>query len=208
MPDAADPGADGADRGWPEPLAGRRRRRPGRRSAGLPPPASAAVPALELPWTERGVVVCGDGCADPAALLRLAGEAGWPVLAEPSSGARAGPGALAAYPYLLGSPGFVAGHRPDVIVSAGRPGLSRAQLAYLKSAAPGGGAPGTWWSRRRRAAGRTRPGPPPTWPRRCGWRRAAPRPARTVPGGWRSWRAADAAARAAACAILDGDDTL
>ena len=51
------------------------------------------------------------------------------MLAEPSSGARAGPVSLAAYPYLLDSPEFVAGHRPDVIVSAGRPGLSRASSA-------------------------------------------------------------------------------
>ena len=79
------------------------------------------------------MVICGDGSADPAALLRLAAEAGWPVLAEPSSGARTGPGALAAYPYLLESAEFVARHRPEVIVSAGRPGLSRAQLGYLKT---------------------------------------------------------------------------
>ena len=66
------------------------------------------------------MVVCGDGCTDPAALLRLAEETGWPVLAEPSSGARAGPGAPAAYPFLLDSAEFVAAHRPDVIVSATR----------------------------------------------------------------------------------------
>ena len=111
-------------------------------------PASPAPPAggpvLDLPWTERGVVICGDGCGDPAALLRLAERAGWPVLAEPSSGARSGPMSLAAYSYLLDSPGFVAGHRPDVIVSAGRPGLSRAQLGYLKPVAPRAARPGTW----------------------------------------------------------------
>ena len=82
-------------------------------ATGEPPPP----PARGTPWTERGVVVCGDGSADPAALLRLAAEAGWPVLAEPSSGARTGPSALAAYPYLLESAEFVARHRPEVIVS-------------------------------------------------------------------------------------------
>ena len=103
--------------GWPEPLAGRAGETPWTVTGAPPPP-----PTLELPWTERGVVVCGDGSAGPAALLRLAAEAGWPVLAEPSSGARAGPSALAAYPYLLESPEFVARHRPEVIVSAGLAG--------------------------------------------------------------------------------------
>ena len=189
----------GGAAGWPEPLAGR----PG----GAPWTAIGAAPAghaLELPWTERGVVVCGDGCTDPAALLRLAEEAGWPVLAEPSSGARAGPGALAAYPFLLDSAEFVAAHRPDVIVSAGRPGLSRGQLAYLKTAAPSGApprhvvvaqGPGRWADPARtatdvapavRLAGRSSAG--------TGW--------------LASWRTADAAARAAASAILDADDAL
>jgi 2-succinyl-5-enolpyruvyl-6-hydroxy-3-cyclohexene-1-carboxylate synthase len=91
-----------------------------------------AVPEpLELPWSERGVLVCGDGDYDAPALVALAERAGWPVLAEPSSGARRGPNALSAYQYLLASPGFVADHRPDLIVSAGRPGLSRAQSAFL-----------------------------------------------------------------------------
>ena len=46
---------------------------------------------LELPWTERGVVVCGDGDYDAPALVELAERAGWPVHAEPSSGGRRGP---------------------------------------------------------------------------------------------------------------------
>ncbi len=91
--------------------------------------------ALDLPWTERGVVICGDGDYDAAALTELAERAGWPVLAEPSSGARRGPNTLSAYQYLLGNAGFHAEHRPDVIVSAGRPGLSRAQTAFLGNAA-------------------------------------------------------------------------
>ena len=95
----------------------------------------AASRPLELPWTERGVVVCGDGDYDAQALVALAERAGWPVLAEPSSGARRGPNALSAYQYLLASPGFLAEHQPDLIVSAGRPGLSRAQSAFLRTAA-------------------------------------------------------------------------
>jgi 2-succinyl-5-enolpyruvyl-6-hydroxy-3-cyclohexene-1-carboxylate synthase len=154
--------------------------------------------ALELPWTERGVVVCGDGCGDPGALLRLAEEAGWPVLAEPSSGARAGPLSLAAYPYLLDSPEFVAEHRPDVIVSAGRPGLSRPQLAYLRQDAARhvivAQGPGHWADPARSA---TDVAPAV---RLAG----AGLPAETK---WlASWRAADEAARAAAATVLGRDD--
>jgi len=195
VPDEA--GQESGAGGWPEPLEGR--------PAGAPwtsfPGASPAGTALELPWTERGVIICGDSCADPAALLHLAGQAGWPVLAEPSSGARAGPMSLAAYPYLLDSPEFVAGHRPDVIVSAGRPGLSRAQLGYLNPAAPVrhvvvAQGPGHWAD-----------------PARSGTDVA---PAVRLAGGpgaagtrWlASWRAADAAAGAAAAAILDDGETL
>jgi 2-succinyl-5-enolpyruvyl-6-hydroxy-3-cyclohexene-1-carboxylate synthase len=130
------PGADAADGPWPEPLDGRAGRMPWTAFAVAP----ARVPGvLELPWTERGAVVCGDGDYDAGPLLRLAGQAGWPVLAEPSSGARRGPNALRGYPFLLAWREFAAAHRPDVIVSAGRPGLSRGQLAFLRN--PGAGPP-------------------------------------------------------------------
>ncbi len=200
-PGAGDPGAGhaGEATGWPEPLAGRPGGAPWTVIGG-----TTALPVLELPWTERGVVICGDGCADAAALLRLAEEAGWPVLAEPSSGARAGSCALAAYPYLLDSAEFVAGHRPDLIVSAGRPGLSRGQLGYLKTASPSGAAPrhvvvaqgpGRWADPARTATDVA-----------AAVRLAGPGPSGT---GWlASWRAADEAAGAAAAAILDADDTL
>jgi 2-succinyl-5-enolpyruvyl-6-hydroxy-3-cyclohexene-1-carboxylate synthase len=195
LPDAA--GEGGGAGGWPEPLDGRPDGGPWTSFPG----GAAGAGALELPWTERGVVICGDGCGDPAALLRLAGQAGWPVLAEPSSGARAGPVSLAAYPYLLDSPAFVAGHRPDLIVSAGRPGLSRGQLAYLNTAPPVrhvvvAQGPGHWADPARSATDVV--------------------PAVRLAGGpgaagtqWlASWRAADAAATAAAAAILDDGEVL
>jgi 2-succinyl-5-enolpyruvyl-6-hydroxy-3-cyclohexene-1-carboxylate synthase len=119
---------------WPEPLGGRPGGAPWTSFGGRPGQDHGT---LELSWTERGVVVFGDGDYDAEALLRLAEEAGWPVLAEPSSGARRGPNAVRSYAYLLAFAGFTAAHRPDVIVSAGRPGLSRGQLAFLRG---GGGA--------------------------------------------------------------------
>ena len=113
---------------WPEPLEGRA---DGGRWTRVS--AAAFVPEpLELPWSERGVVVCGDGDYDAAALVELAERAGWPVLAEPSSGARRGPNALTGYQYLLASPEFMAAHRPAVVISAGRPGLTRPQSALLR----------------------------------------------------------------------------
>ena len=168
--------------------------------------AAAAGPpgALELPWTERGLVVAGDGGRDPGPLLALAAAAGWPVLAEPSSGARRGPDALSAYQYLLATPGFAAAHRPDVIVTAGRPGLSRPQTALLRGAAGPHGPgfrhvvitsqPGRWDDPARTAsdvatAVRLAPGTAPGQP--TGWQRA--------------WRAADAAARRAVDAALDAE---
>ena len=200
MPDAPDPGGDA--RNWPESLAGRPAGEPWVRLSGSP----AATGTLELPWTERGVIVAGDGCTDPAALLDLAEAAGWPVLAEPSSGARAGQLSLTAYPYLLESAEFVAGHRPDVIVSAGRPGLSRPQLSFLRqavdSAAPirhvviaqGQG----HWADPARSATDVAPAV-----------RLAGGSADPAESKWlASWRAADVAAQDAAAAILDRGDTL
>ncbi len=130
-------GEDGAA-GWPEPLDGRPGGQPWTRVHDGP----TAGGGLELPWTERGVVVCGDGDYDALALVELAERAGWPVLAEPSSGARRGPAALSAYQYLLAAPEFVRAHPPDVIVSAGRPGLSRPQAAFLSAGREGAGREG------------------------------------------------------------------
>jgi 2-succinyl-5-enolpyruvyl-6-hydroxy-3-cyclohexene-1-carboxylate synthase len=124
--------AHGEQLGWPESLGGRPDGAAWTRCA-VPVPAEPA----ELPWAERGVVVCGDGDYDAGPLLELAERAGWPVLAEPSSGARRGPNALRGYPYLLATPAFAAAHRPDVIVSAGRPGLTRGQLAFLRGGEAG-----------------------------------------------------------------------
>jgi 2-succinyl-5-enolpyruvyl-6-hydroxy-3-cyclohexene-1-carboxylate synthase len=196
-PDGADPGRNG-------------------RPDGRPWTSFAA--RVELPWTERGLVVAGAGDYDPGPLIDLAGRAGWPVLAEPSSNARRGPFALRGYQYLLADPDFLAAHRPDVLVSAGRPGLSREQQALLRS----GGAvrhvvlaqePGRWSDPGRSAtdvaaevalasgppaqsdsAGLTSPRVPPGGGRGSAWAR--------------SWLAADARVTAAVDAALDAADEL
>jgi 2-succinyl-5-enolpyruvyl-6-hydroxy-3-cyclohexene-1-carboxylate synthase len=160
---------------------------------------------LKLPWTERGAVVCGDGDYDALELVELAERAGWPVLAEPSSGARRGPNALSAYQHLLATPEFITAHQPDLIISAGRPGLSRGQLAFLgaRSArrhvviAQG---PGRWADPQRAATD-------VTLALRLAGVPAAPRDA-PVSAWLASWRRADEAARRAVDAVLDADDGL
>jgi 2-succinyl-5-enolpyruvyl-6-hydroxy-3-cyclohexene-1-carboxylate synthase len=194
-------GAGGGDAApWPEPLDGR----PGGSAWTAFPHPAGADPVL-VEWAERGVVVCGDGDYDPGPLLGLAETAGWPVLAEPSSNARRGPNALSAYGYLLDSPAFMTEYRPDVIVSAGRPGLSRGQQAFLRGA-PGpvpprhvvlAQGPGRWADPARTAtevaagiglSGGPGPGRDSAW--------------------LAAWQRADAAARRAADAILDADEAL
>jgi 2-succinyl-5-enolpyruvyl-6-hydroxy-3-cyclohexene-1-carboxylate synthase len=216
VPDAQPPSSGSAAEDWPDSLDGRSDGAPWTRVGG----GAVAAEPLELPWAERGVVVCGDGDYDAAALVELAEQAGWPVLAEPSSGARRGPNALTGYQYLLASAEFMAAHRPTVIVSAGRPGLTRPQSRLLRlardaasaGAASGGAGTGGASPVRHIAIA---PGPG-MWadPQRAATDVAAAVRLTGAPdrasaagpsaGPWLAqWRGADAAALAAASAALD-----
>lgn len=151
---------------------------------------------MELPPVERGVIVCGDGDYDPLPYLALAAETGWPLLAEPTSNARRGD-AASSYRQLLAVPGFVARHEPELVVSVGRPGLSRQLLAYL-----------------RRASRHVVVGDPRSFddPVRTATdvvpAVTAPRDA-TPHSDWSaSWWAAETAARAATDALLDEEEAL
>jgi len=77
----------------------------------------------------RTVVVAGDDAGPPA--RRLAEAAGWPLLAEPSSGARTGDHALRTHRLLLGT-GL--GERIERVVVFGRPTLSRPVTRLLERA--------------------------------------------------------------------------
>ncbi len=199
VPDLPDPGSPDSQPGptWCESLDGRPDGAPWTIAGHS---SDAFGPAVAVDWAERGLVVCGDGTHDPEAVAMLAAAADWPLLAEPSSGARRGPVALSSYQYLLDSPAFMNGHRPEVIISAGRIGLSRGQLALLRSATAGARhivlsqGPGRWSDPARTAtevAGRVV------------LRGAAERAASNSQSRWlRSWLAADAAARRAADEVL------
>ncbi len=204
VPGIADPGA-AANAEWCEPLTGRPGGAAWTEFAAEAGADDQPVPALILDWTQRGVVVAGDGVPDPVALAALAAQAGWPLLAEPSSGARLGPAALSSYPYLLDAPGFAGEHQPDLIISAGRPGLSRGQLALLRAAGARNvvlsQGPGHWSDPARTAS---------EVAASAGLRGVPePGPAGTVQSDWlRSWLAADAAARRAADEVLAADGRL
>ncbi|MCW2880284.1 MAG: 2-succinyl-5-enolpyruvyl-6-hydroxy-3-cyclohexene-carboxylic-acid synthase [Sphaerisporangium sp.] len=156
--------------------------------ARVAPPSSG----LHVQSTRRGVLVVGDGATNVRRYVAAAGMAGWPVLSEPTGGGRYGDQAISAYHFLLGTPEFADAHRPDVVVTLGRPSLSRPLLSWLRGAgehvvvAPDL----TRW-------------PDPT--------RSATKVAEvveiTVAAGddaWlRSWRAAESAAREAVDALLD-----
>jgi 2-succinyl-5-enolpyruvyl-6-hydroxy-3-cyclohexene-1-carboxylic-acid synthase len=96
----------------------------------MAPPSAA----LHVPATRRGVLVVGDGAVNVRRYVAAAGMAGWPVLSEPHGGARYGDNAVSTYHFLLGLPEFADAHRPDVVVTLGRPGLSRPLLSWLRRA--------------------------------------------------------------------------
>lgn len=85
------------------------------------------LPPTELEKGPRTVVVAGDD-AGPRA-RQLAESAGWPLLAEPSSGARTGDHALRTYRLLLGTD---LGARIERVVVFGRPTLSRPVTRLLE----------------------------------------------------------------------------
>ena len=144
-----------ADEAWVEALDGREGGGPWTERI----VAVLARPVDDLPG--RTVVVLGDGPSGPAEqALRLAEARGWPVVAEPSSGAASSPALVPAAELVLADPGFLDAHLPDRVLVVGRPTLSRV-LGRLVSAAPADvvGAAGRW-SDPARQAGRVLPGVP------------------------------------------------
>ncbi|HEV2815428.1 MAG TPA: thiamine pyrophosphate-dependent enzyme, partial [Solirubrobacteraceae bacterium] len=89
--------------------------------------APPSPPDFDLP--PRSVVVAGTG-AGPATAAFAAGGA-FPLLADPLSGARSGPAAIAHYDALLRGKAFVAAHRPEAILRVGDLPTSKPLRAWL-----------------------------------------------------------------------------
>jgi 2-succinyl-5-enolpyruvyl-6-hydroxy-3-cyclohexene-1-carboxylate synthase len=119
---------DSADEVWPEPLDGRSDGRPWtvdlRSHSAM---IDELVELADLP--ERGILVAGDGAAAPARAVAFAEAAGWPIFAEPMSGARLGLNAVTTYSQLVAIPEVVDRYRPEVIFTVGKPGLAKDLLA-------------------------------------------------------------------------------
>ncbi len=159
----------------------------------------AATPGsvLHVPPTRRGVLVVGDGAVNVKRYVAAASMAGWPVLAEPNGNARYGDHALSSHHFLLGVPEFAERHRPEVVVTLGKPGLSRPLLSFL-----------------RRAQEHVVVSPSlARWPDpvRSATQVAqeAEIPVSSGDDAWlKGWRTADLVARRAVDAVLDGSDEL
>jgi 2-succinyl-5-enolpyruvyl-6-hydroxy-3-cyclohexene-1-carboxylate synthase len=97
-------------------------------TAGTPAHSGAAARPVH---GRRTLIVVGDG---PGPLGRQAADLGdafgWPVVAEPSSGAWTST-AVRSGALLLGVPSWLAAHRPDEVLVVGRPTLSRPVNALL-----------------------------------------------------------------------------
>jgi 2-succinyl-5-enolpyruvyl-6-hydroxy-3-cyclohexene-1-carboxylate synthase len=90
--------------------------------------AQSAVPYA---GSGRTLVIVGD-CPGPlaGAARHLAQQRGWPLVAEPLSGARGS--SLQTGALLLSTPSFLDVHRPERVLVVGRPTLSRAVSALLR----------------------------------------------------------------------------
>jgi len=81
-----------------------------------------------------GVIVAGAGTGDPAVVHRLAGQLGWPVLADARSPARVpGPATVAAYDAILRHGPFATRIRPEIVVRLGATPASRVLAGWLAS---------------------------------------------------------------------------
>jgi len=83
---------------------------------------------------QRGLVVAGRDERTPAlgpAAAELAAAIGWPLLADPLSGARRGPAAVAHYDAILRAPSFASSMTPDLVIHLGDLPVSKPLRAWL-----------------------------------------------------------------------------
>jgi 2-succinyl-5-enolpyruvyl-6-hydroxy-3-cyclohexene-1-carboxylate synthase len=108
----------------------------------MPPPEGAVRDLREsgcLDPARSGLIVAGAGCGDPEAVLSLSDSLGWPVLADPRSGARQlRPGVIGAADAILRSDLFARHHVPETVVRLGEPWVSKVVNGFLSSAVAAG----------------------------------------------------------------------
>ncbi len=185
-----------------------------RRVVGAPTPTSQEVDDLVAAWADgpalrRGVVVAGAGLGsdDIAAILDLATTLGWPVFADPRSGARSTSEVVVAHvDGLLRVPSF-AEDRPGVVLRFGPPPASKVLGTWLAtgdalriSVDPAG----TWWDPDHVLDVVLAADPAGV---ATAFAAAVRRRSLTAPVGWLDrWRAADDRAATAIAATLAGAD--
>ena len=162
---------------------------------------SAPAAPIDLELGECAVIVAGrherdDGLA--AALPAAAAALGAPLLADPLSGARRGPAAVAHYDDLLRDEAFAAAHRPDTVIRVGdlptcKP--LRQWLAGLDGARQIAFDPEGAWQDPAAVVGEILDADPAAWARSIA---GAPRPSAWLD----AWRRADDAAGEAIAAEL------
>jgi 2-succinyl-5-enolpyruvyl-6-hydroxy-3-cyclohexene-1-carboxylate synthase len=97
-------------------------------------PADAESLALPVAACRRGLVVAGRHERDTPlgqAAAEFCARAGWPLLADPLSGARRGDAAVAHYDALLRDSSFAAEARPDLVLRVGDLPTSKPLRAWL-----------------------------------------------------------------------------
>ncbi|MEW6059602.1 MAG: 2-succinyl-5-enolpyruvyl-6-hydroxy-3-cyclohexene-1-carboxylic-acid synthase [Actinomycetota bacterium] len=169
-----------------------------------PPPTEEQVSALQqaVRGIERGLVYAGGLRVAAPPVAWLADRIGWPLISEPHSGLRV-PGALSVGQLLLADECFASAHVPDVLLQFGAAPTSRAALTLAAKA------------RRLFIVDPDDVVGDPN--RRAELRVVADASATAVAvgegiearagtGWWQGWQEADAAARAAACTLLDSWD--
>lgn len=88
----------------------------------------------------RGLIVAGPECRSDdagASIKSLAKQLDWPILADPLSGLRSGPGpgVVDAYDVLLRDPAFVEAHQPEVLLQLGVQPASKPLARFLSAPA-------------------------------------------------------------------------
>jgi 2-succinyl-5-enolpyruvyl-6-hydroxy-3-cyclohexene-1-carboxylate synthase len=97
------------------------------------PAARAAAPGPGPHPSGRIAIVAGGGTSGPLALAGFCARKRIPLLADPLSGARRGPAAVAHYDLILRDPAFAESHRPEFVIRTGELPTSRPLRAWLAS---------------------------------------------------------------------------